>query len=111
MAALGSYLSSLPGGLQQGQANAVGTSSQSVEDDAAPSHDVTHATTLGSDSQTSDAGARTKVAQQRGVREHASIEGSSRAPAGEVHTSGWQLRLQSAVPQQQLQQVCAHQPV
>ena len=106
MAALGSYLTSLPGGLQQSQAHGFSTNSQSVEGGAAPSHDGPEAAMLGSDCQTSGAGAGSLVTQQRGVREHASIEGSSREPGDEVQMSGWQLRLQSAVPQQQLQQVC-----
>lgn len=111
VAALGSHFTSLPGGIQQSHANALGISSQSVEGKAAALHHGTDAATLRSNSQTSDAGARTMVTQQCGVRERASIEGSSREPGDEVHLSGWQLRLQSAVPQQELQQVRAHHSI
>lgn len=111
VAALGRSLTSLPGGLQQSHDYALNTNSQSLEGEAAASHDGTDAATLGSDSQTSDAGAGRLVTRQHGVTEQASLEDSSREPRDEVHMSGWQLRLQSAVPQQQLQQVCTHHAI
>ena len=107
MAALGSYLTSLPGSLPQAHANAVDTSSQSGAGGAAALQNGTDAAMLGSDGRTSDAGARTIITQQRSVGECTSIEDSSREPGDEVHMSGWQLHLQSAVPQQQLQRVHA----
>lgn len=110
VAALGSYLASLPGGIGPARAAALGTSSRSVESDAAAPDDAGDAASLGSDRQTSNAGVCTTPAvttQQWGLPDPASAKVDSREPGCEGHLSGWQLRLQSGIPQQQLQQVCA----
>ncbi|KAL3138978.1 hypothetical protein ABBQ32_005786 [Trebouxia sp. C0010 RCD-2024] len=106
VAALGSYFTSLPGGIQA-QTNPPGSSpSASIYSVGvrAP-HDGDGVAVDESMGQTSDAGVGT--VKQSGQAEDPDMESGSRKPGEVLHISGWQRRLQSAVPQHDLHQIIA----
>ncbi|KAL3131033.1 hypothetical protein ABBQ38_000352 [Trebouxia sp. C0009 RCD-2024] len=107
VAALGSYFTSLPGSIQarthpQGQPSSVSIHTVGA---GAP-HDSEGGAAGGSWGQTSTAGVDS--VQQSGESEDPGVENDSQEKPGEaLHISGWQRRLQSAVPQHELHQVIA----
>ena len=111
IATLGSYLSSLPGGISAQTDNATATDADLAADGYGASTSAHHAVEAeggrkGSSSQGDDADVDgIDARQQRTDKTKPNGDGSGAGPNADLMASGWQRRLQTVLPKQQIHQV------